>query len=315
MMAAIPIAAQTQDTLRVVMSGFPLGIGSNVKDDFYKPYADQLRKFWPILKENPYAHLVSIGCVDANEYLTNNDAKNGGLSTKRSNYGKFTMVEYFGIDPTRISTETEEARDTGAYYRSCTIELRFYPHDEEIRDEYRKTDTVVVINTTHSFDSSGYDLFSLRFAIGAAYKKFGGIPTGTVGLAYKNKVMVSLAGGTTLWTRPYETERYDYRAFNWYISPQVTFFLSPRFGLTFGYAWSEKLDRSQDQYLEMVRGPIAGATFRPFKKWPGFELYGNYSPGFMHRVNETKAPWKHTFQVGANVTLKTFGFGGKVEKL
>ena len=94
-MLILATVAQSQE---VVVTGFPLGQGSNVEADFFEPYRSQLQNIADTLSKYPLAQAIVTGGADGQKYRRNDDAQNPSLALGRAHALRNLLVEKFDVD-------------------------------------------------------------------------------------------------------------------------------------------------------------------------------------------------------------------------
>lgn len=274
-------AAGAQD---VVITGFPLGVGATIEQSFFEPYYPQLQALADRLTSDPQARAIVVGQADGARYVTDNDAKNPGLSLGRAHALRNVLVRNFGVDSTRIFIQSADVPTRGDEYRSVSIRLETLP-DEPDRQVEEVLPAVVVsepqgepapVNIT---ENNNYfsDQMALRLSAGVSSSPYGGVPMVSGAVIWKQTVGFEFVLGHTFWNDTYQFQGNSLSTWQRMVSGRITVYPWKDKPVSFIGGWSriEEIAQSYYEYVRLSEGPVLGVGVIPFKH---VSITGLYNP-------------------------------------
>ena len=197
---ALPLGAQ-----ELVITGFPLGVGATVGEEFFEPHYAQLQSFADVLQAEPSSRVIIVGQADGARYTKDNDAKNPGLSLGRAHALRNVLVSTFQVDPTQIFIQSSDVPVRGHEYRAVGLRIERAQVETEatvipvvVPAEVEKP--VAIVENTNYF----YDQMTLRLGAGVSSGPYGALPMVSGAIIWGRKVSLEFVLGHTFWNQSYE---------------------------------------------------------------------------------------------------------------
>lgn len=275
-------AARAQE---VVITGFPLGVGGTIEQQFFEPYYPQLQAVADRLAADPLARAVVVGQADGVRYAQDNDAKNPGLSLGRAHALRNVLVREFGVDSTRILIQSADVPARGDEYRSVSVRIEALPEDVE-EPEVEIVPAAVVTApapsepapvTVTEYNDYSTDRMSLRLSAGATSSPFGGMPTVGGAVIWKGTVSFEFVMGHTFWDDTYQFQGQNLSTWQRMASFRLAVYPWHNKPISFIGGWSrvEEIAQSYYEYVRLSEGPVLGVGVIPIKH---LSLTGLYNP-------------------------------------
>jgi len=270
---------QVAETQEVIVTGFPLGVGSNVSDTIFDSYNTELQVIAFTLKTNPLAKAVVTGCADGTAFQYNHDSKNPGLAVGRAHSLRDYLIAKFNIDKNQIIVQSTAVKTKGDQYRYASVRIvsdlsefqsRLISVEQSPPVENRITEIKEI--TTVVSENMG-----LQFGAGVTSSPFGGIPIVTTAIAWKKFIFIEGVFGHTLWDDSYLFDDTDLdtrrRASGGlaYIYPLQNIPV----GIVGGWLRFEEISSLYNEYVKMSEGPVIGLRITPLEY---LSINGVYNP-------------------------------------
>ena len=269
----------------VVITGFPLGVGATIEQKFFEPYFPQLQSVADQIALDPLAHAIVVGQADGARYVTDNDAKNPGLSLGRAHALRNVLVRHFGVDSTRVFIQSADVPARGDQYRSVSVRVETLPADtdrqvEEVLPAVVVSEPVttepapVTVTENNNYFS---DQMALRLSAGVSSSPFGGLPMVSGAVIWKHTVSFEFVLGHTFWSDTYQFQGNSLSTWQRMVSGRITVYpwQDKPIGFIGGWSRIEEIAQSYYEYVRLSEGPVLGVGFNPFKH---LSLTGLYNP-------------------------------------
>lgn len=281
LLAALAAVAGAQE---VVISGFPLGVGSSIDPGFWEPHTSALTEVADALKQHPEARAVIVGRADGTRYRDGNDAKNPGLSLGRAHALRNVLVDRFGVDSTRLFIQTSDVAIPGADYRSVSVRVEMAEEPPVVLASAPPPAPVVVqsepvAQPVNQYNESNYfyDRMSLRLGVGASTSPFGGLPIVTGSVIWDRKLALNVVLGHTFWNDSYSFQGQSLETWNRMVGLGITYYpwQNKPVGFVGGWVRVEEIAQSYYEYVRLSEGPALGVSVAP---WKHVAITGLYNP-------------------------------------
>jgi len=285
----------------VVITGFPLGQGSNVDSSFFNPYHSQLQDIADTLLRHPLAQAIVIGGADGQRYRHNDDAQNPALALGRAHALRNLLVEKFNVDSNRIIIQSESVKNRGKRFRyaSVRIEKNLADFQSNLDRLAAKLDTVAnrppveqhITEVTKIVEDPSGNM-GLRFGAGISSSSFGVIPIVTAAVAWESTVYLELVAGHTFWNSSFPFESEDLDARRRLIGGQLIVypFENRPIGILGGWMRVEEISQEYYRYGNMTEGPVIGLRVSPHEY---LSVTGAYNPARYHAAGDSGGRTKH----------------------
>lgn len=266
-------AQSTYHSQEIVISDFPLGVGSSVSHGFFEPYYAELQKMVDTLNKYPMAQAVVTGSADGYQYHQSNDAKNNGLALGRAHALRNTLVNIFDVSPTRIIVQSIDVKEEGGIHRY--VSLRITWQMTELQEQITTLalrppiETRTIISPAigiPEFDSPppGHEI-GLQLGAGITSSPFGSVPFVAAGATWKRTVVVEGVLGHTFWNNSFTFQGAKLQTKRRMAGAQLTIypFEEKTVGLIAGWARFEEISQTFFKYVKLSEGPIMGLRAAP----------------------------------------------------
>jgi hypothetical protein len=263
----IAVLASISRAQEVVVTGFPLGVGSDVDQAIFEPYLPQLQSLADTLQKYPYSLAVVTGGSDGARYSKNNDAQNPGLAVGRAQALRNLLVDEFQVNPERIIIQANYSANKGGPYRFAAVrvinqlsllEERIDSLEKRPPMESRTTEVKEIYNPIK-------ENMGLQLGAGITSSPFGGIPIVTGAVSWKRFVFVEGIVGHTFWDNTYRFEDVDLATRRRIAGGLATIYPSSKIpaGITGGWLRVEEISQRYNEYVRMSEGPVIGLRVTP----------------------------------------------------
>jgi hypothetical protein len=251
----------------VIITGFPLGVGSDVDSEFFESFYPQLQSLVDTLQQYPWSFAVVTGGADGIRFNENHDAKNPGLAVGRAQALRNLLVDEFGIDPGRIMIQADYSEVKGGPYRYAAVRVVRELSDMEARiDSLEKRPPVESrITEVKEIYSSMSENMGLQLGAGLSSSPFGVIPVVTGAISWKRFVFVEGIVGHTFWDNSFSIEN-DNLATRRRVAGGLAViypFQDIPIGLAGGWIRVEEIAQRYNEYVRMSEGPVIGLRITP----------------------------------------------------
>jgi hypothetical protein len=251
----------------VIITGFPLGLGSDVDSGFFESYFPQLQSLADTLQKYPMSLAIVTGGSDGARFSKNHDAQNPGLAVGRAQALRNLLVDKFEIDPGRIIVQSNYSANKGGPYRYAAIRvLHEFSRMEERIDSLEKRPPVETrITEVKEIHKSMSENMGLQVGAGISSSPFGGIPIVTGAISWKRFVYIEGIVGHTFWDNSYRFEDADLSTRRRITSGLATVYPLSKIpvGVTGGWLRVEEISQRYNEYVRMSEGPVIGLRITP----------------------------------------------------
>lgn len=305
----------------VVISGFPVGVGGSVDQDFFEPYYPQIKAIADTLRKYPDAYIIITGSADGINYHQQNDARNPSLALGRAHIVRNLLVKQFDVDSNQIFIQSNDVRNIGEKFRSAKIKvMRFKDSgnglDKELVDLKARIDSLENkppiekhFTDVQEISNTLADNFGLQLSAGLSSSPFGGIPTVAGAVTWKRKIFVEAIFGHTFWNDTYIFEDEELDTKLRMAGGKLTVYPTQKFkvGIVGGWIHIEKISQHYFEYVQMTEGPIIGIKARLADKVGLSILYNSAK----YRVSEINYSTNKNNQFLIAFDFSTIFGGGK----
>ena len=279
------LLAGTASSQEVVITDFPLGVGSSVSPDIVKPYYAELKAISDTLQKYPLTRAIITGGADGEKYRTDNDAKNPGLALGRAHMLREFMIREFGVDSTRLVIQSDDVASRGAIYRYAAIRI-----DGELSDLERRLNAVENrppvekhFTEVREVVSDINEYLGLQFNLGFSSSPFGGIPIAAGSVTWKRIVYVEGLVGHTFWNNSFRFAGEDLDTKRRLVGGHVLVYPKHDLpvGILGGWLRVEEISQKYYEYVKMSEGPVFGLRASLFDV---VSLTGVYNPSNHRRA-------------------------------
>ncbi|MEE9554961.1 MAG: hypothetical protein V3W18_11745 [candidate division Zixibacteria bacterium] len=162
----------------IVITGFPLGIGSDVDSSFFEAYFPQFQALSDTLRSYPLARVIVTGGADGVRYHQNHDSQNPGLAMGRAHALRNLLVEKFNIDSSLIVVQSSNVKHKGDPYRYVSVRIT-----RELADLDKRLNTLATRPPVEKRITEVKEIYrtipenmGLQLGVGFSSSPFGGIP-------------------------------------------------------------------------------------------------------------------------------------------
>lgn len=275
-LALAPTLASSQE---VVVSGFPIGVGSSVSQDFFKPFYPELQAVADSLHKYTLAWAIITGGADGIRYRINNDAMNPALALGRAHALRNLLINEFDIDSMRIAIRSEDVEAKDARYRHATVRVAMgYSNLHARLEAVEKLPPVEkhfmeVTEVTNILPEN----IGLELSAGLSSSPYGAIPILDFGLQWKNFLFIEGLFGHTFWNSTFRFEDTDLDTKRRLAGGQIVVYpwKDKPVGIVAGWIRIEEISRKFYKYVRMSEGPMFGFRASPY---PFLSVTGVYNP-------------------------------------
>ncbi len=302
--------ASIASSQEVIITDFPIGVGSNANKEFFAPYLDELQAITDTLQKYPLARAIVTGGADGEKYKQNNDAKNPGLALGRAHVLRNLLIDEFNVDSSQIIIQSADTKVKGANYRFAGVriinELSILNRRLEAlenRPPVEKHFTEVKEITSEFKESLG-----LQFGVGLYTSPFGGIPIVAGGISWKSILYAEGFAGHTFWNSSFEFEGVDLDTRRRMIGGQIIYYPYGHIpvGIVGGWIRIEEISQEYYKYAKLSEGPLFGLRASPYDY---ISVTGAYNPAKHLIAGDSKSKSKNG-QFLFTITIH-IGFGGE----
>jgi hypothetical protein len=296
---ALPSGAQ-----ELVITGFPLGVGATVGEEFFEPYYAQLQSFADVLQAEPTSRIIIVGQADGARYTKDNDAKNPGLSLGRAHALRNVLVGQFQVDPTQIFIQSSDIPVRGDQYRAVGIrierptvatEATMVPVSVPVQTEA----PVNIVENTNYFS----DQMTLRLGAGVSSGPYGALPMVSGSVIWNRKVSLEFVLGHTFWNQTYQYQGANLETWQRMVGARFAVYpwKDKPIGFVAGWSRIEEIAQSFYEYVKLSEGPVLGVNVLP---WKHVSIAGLYNPA-RQRIAENTVSSGETAQFLISISLFT----------
>jgi len=278
----------------VVVTGFPLGQGSNVDPSFFRPYYPQLQEVADTLRKYPMVHAVVTGGADGQRYRRNSDAKNPALALGRAHALRNVLVHEFNVDSTRIMVQSEDVRAKGERYRYATVRIvwEFSDIKANLDNLATRLDTLASrppveqhITEVTEIAEDLADNMGLQLSAGISSSPFGAIPVVAGAVTWERFVFLECIVGHTFWNSSFSFQGTELDARRRMAGGQIIVypFKDKPVGIVGGWIRTEEISQEYYKYGTMSEGPVVGVRV---SHYDFLSITGVYSPTRYHDAGE-----------------------------
>ena len=306
----------------VKISGFPVDVGTNIEQEFYKPYYESLQKVADTLKKYPQSTAIITGSADGENYRQFHDTKNAAIALSRAHSLRIFMTQEFSILPTQFVISTEEIRVKSPENRYVSVRvvretidlddrmtgelaaigqrlkaLENKPPIEKHFTEIQKESAPAIIEN-----------FGVGVHGGVSTSPFGGIPIVGGSVNWQRKVFLEATVGHTFWNNQFLYEELNLETKRRLFGGHFTYYLGDdnKFGIVAGWMRIEEISQKYYEYIKLSEGPMFGLKFTPYKS---LALNLSYNPS-KHRTFGTDESHSKNGQFLLSLTIFDL-FGGE----
>lgn len=251
----------------VVITGFPMGVGSDVDSGFFEPYFSQLQSLADTLQKYPLSIAVVTGGSDGARFSKNHDAQNPGLAVGRAQALKNILVDKFEIDPGRIIIQSSYSANKGGPYRYAAVRVLHEFSRLEARIDSLERRPPVETRTTEVKEiyKSMSENMGLQLGAGVSSSPFGGIPVVTGAVTWKRFVYVEGIVGHTFWDNSYSYQGADLSTRRRISGGLAIVYPLSKIpvGVAGGWLRVEEISQRYNEYVRMSEGPVIGLRITP----------------------------------------------------
>ena len=264
LVAALFAAGRTQE---VVITGFPLGVGSDVDPGFFEPYHPQLQSLADTLRKYTMSFAIVTGGADGARFDKNHDAQNPGLAVGRAQALRNLLVNKFSIDPGKILIQSSYSIDKGGPYRYAAVRVANEISNFAARiDSLEKRPPVESrVTEVKEIYQSMTESMGLQLGAGLSSSPFGGIPIITGAITWKRFVFIEGIFGHTFWDNSFSFENADLATRRRIAGGLATVYPLSKIpvGITGGWIRVEEISQRYNEYVRMSEGPVIGLRVTP----------------------------------------------------
>lgn len=263
--ASLLVAAQSQE---VVITGFPLGVGSSIDSSLFVPYYPQLRALTDTLHKYPLALAIVTGGTDGARYYQNNDSQNPGLAIGRAHTLRNLLVSKFAVDSTQIVIQSSDVKAKGGPYRIASIRIGWELANLEARLDTLAQRPSVEKHVTEVKEISRELPENMGLQLGAGFSSspFGGIPILTGAITWKRFIFIEGVIGHTFWSNSFRFDGSDLDTRRRMAGGLASIYplTDIPIGLVGGWIRIEEISQRYNEYVKMSEGPVIGLRVTPF---------------------------------------------------
>ncbi|MCK4788910.1 MAG: hypothetical protein KAV87_34535 [Desulfobacteraceae bacterium] len=263
--ASLFVVAPAQE---VVITGFPLGIGSDVDPSFFEACFPQLQALSDTLRSHPLARVIVTGGADGARYHQNHDSQNPGLAIGRAHALRNLLVEEFNIDSSRIVVQSSNVKHKGDPYRYASVRIT-----RELADLDARLDTLAArpplekqITEVKEIYRTFPENMGLQLGVGFSSSPFGGIPILSGAITWKRMIFIEGIVGHTFWNNSFgfDGSNLDTRRRMAGGLASIYPLSNIPVGITGGWLRIEEISQRYNEYVKMSEGPVIGLRVTPF---------------------------------------------------
>ncbi len=263
--ASLFVVAPTQE---VIVTGFPLGIGSDVDPSLFKAYFPQLKALADTLRSQPLTRAIVTGGADGARYRQNHDSQNPGLAIGRAHALRNLLVEEFNIESSRIVVQSSNVKHKGGPYRYASVRIV-----REYADFDARLDTLEARPPVENQITEVKEIYrilpenmGLQLGLGLSSSPFGGIPILSGAITWKRMIFIEGIVGHTFWDNSFSFDGSDLDTRRRMAGGLASFYPLSNIpvGVTGGWLRIEEISQRYNEYVKMSEGPVIGLRVTPF---------------------------------------------------
>lgn len=263
--ACLFVVAQTQE---VVITGFPLGIGSDVEPGFFEAYYPQLQALSDTLSNHPLAQAIVTGVADGARYNQNHNSQNPGLAIGRAHALRNLLVSRFNVDSSRIIIQSSNMRSRGGPYRYASVRIAW-----ELAYLEAQLDTLAERPPVENRVTEVKEIYrnlpenmGLQLGVGYSASPFGGIPIISAAITWKRFIYIEGILGHTFWSNSFRFDGSNLDTRRRMAGGLASIYPLPKIpvGVTGGWIRIEEISQRYNEYVKMSEGPVIGLRVTPF---------------------------------------------------
>lgn len=255
----------------VIVTGFPVGVGSDVGEEFFKSYYPALKTIADAMEKNRLARAIVIGGADGMRYRHGNNFKNPSLALGRAHALRNLLILEFQVDSTRIFVQSQDSKTPGDLYRFAKVRVSSELSDELSKLEARVTDVENRPPIEKQFTEIREipleiaDKLGLGVGIGMVASPYGGMPVFSGMVTWDRKIYFEGFLAHTFWNDDYFYGGVDLTTRRRMGGWQVIYFPFENLpvGLVGGWTRAEELSQDYYKYVRMSEGPLLGVRVVP----------------------------------------------------
>jgi len=262
--ASLFVVAPAQE---VIITGFPLGIGSDVDPSFFEAYFPQLQALADTLRDQPLTRAIVTGGADGARYLQNHDSQNPGLAIGRAHALRNLLVEKFNIESSRIVVQSSNVKHKGGLYRYASVRIA-----RELSDLDARLDTLAArpvekqITEVKEIYQTIPENMGLQLGMGFSSSPFGGIPILSGAITWKRMIFIEGIVGHTFWNNSFSFDGSNLDTRRRMAGGLASIYPLSNIpvGVTGGWLRIEEISQRYNEYVKMSEGPVIGLRVTPF---------------------------------------------------
>ena len=251
----------------VIITGFPLGIGSDVDPSFFEAYFPRLQALADTLHSHPLARAIVTGGADGARYRQNHDSQNPGLAIGRAHALRNLLVEEFNIDLSRIVVQSSNVKHKGGPYRYASVRItrELADLDERLNTLAARPPVEKIIEVKEIYRTVPENM-GLQLSMGYSSSPFGGIPILSGGITWKRMIFIEGIVGHTFWDNSFSLDGSDLDTRRRMAGGLASIYPLPKIpvGVTGGWLRIEEISQRYNEYVKMSEGPVIGLRVTPF---------------------------------------------------
>jgi hypothetical protein len=292
----------------VVITDFPLGVGSSIDLGFFRPHEAGLKAIADSLGKYPHSVAVITGGADGVRFRQNNDAKNPGLALGRAHALRNFLVVKFKVDSAQLLIQTNDVPAKGAPYRSVSIRVV-----RELTNLQARLDSVANqppiekhYTEIREVKSNLAEHLGLQIGLGVSTSPFGGIPIAEAAVTWKQIVYVEGVFGYTFWNGTFRIQSTNLSTRRRLAGGHIIVYPWSQLpiGLVGGWTRIEEISQQYYQYVKLSEGPELGVQVTPLKF---LSVRGVYNPSKQRVAGQSISSTKNGQFLLSVAVHKTFG--------
>ncbi|MFH1700753.1 MAG: hypothetical protein ABIE07_09225 [Candidatus Zixiibacteriota bacterium] len=304
------LLASIATSQEVIITNFPIGVGSDVSPELFAPYFGELQAIKDTLHKYPLARAIVTGGADGERYRQDNDAKNPGLALGRAHVLRNLLINEFKIDSSQIIIQSGDTKEMGGRYRFAAVRVinEFSELNKRVKALEDKPPVEKHFTEVKEITSEYKESLGLQFGVGLSTSPFGGIPIATGAISWKNTLYAEGFAGHSFWKSSFEFEGIDLDTRRRLIGGQIIYYPSERIlvGIVGGWIRIEEISQKYYKYAKLSEGPLLGLRVSPYDF---ISITGAYNPSKQLIAGESKSETKKDrflLSITAHIT-----FGGE----
>lgn len=304
------IFASVASSQEVIITDFPLGVGSDANKELFAPYLKDLQMITDSLQKYPLARAVVTGGADGEKYKKDNDAKNPSLALGRAHVLRNFLINEFNIDSSRIYIQSEDTKEKGSSHRFASVRIIniLTTLDERLQALENQPPVEKHFTEVKEITSEYIESLGLQFGVGLSTSPFGGIPIATGAVSWKSVLYAEGFAGHSFWNSSFRFEGVNLDTRRRLIGGQVIYYPDENVpvGIVGGWIRIEEISQEYYKYAKLSEGPLFGLRVSPYNF---LLITGAYNPAKQLIAGDSKSESKND-QFLLTMTIN-FAFGGE----